>query len=178
MGRPRRESTVADVANPLPRHERLDDLLAASDDPSPRKTRRIEWIGEKSPYDDPTVVWGLLTGYYTEEQKRLIRLAAARARTRVHRNRLFEHDHQHAQAVLKGLQRTYLWCKENNFVCDVDYHDVDIIFGSDCAHEFVDLDAREHDEPKVMSLPVEIVIVSNIPVAAKDVRAGSRVASD
>lgn len=144
----------------LPKHPHLDDLDAISDDPHPRKTRRVEWVGEQSPYDNPVIAWNLLQGRYTEQQKQAIRLAAARARTRVCRERLLEHEHRYAQAVFKGLRRTYHWTKANNFVQDVDYADVDKILGSDVGHEFVDLDAREHDQPKVLTPPVEVVILS------------------
>ena len=74
------------VAN-LPRHIRLDDLLGASDDPMPRKTRRVEWIGEDNIMEDPRIQANILLGRYSEVQKRAIMMAAAKANTRGHRHR-------------------------------------------------------------------------------------------
>lgn len=151
----------------LPRHRGLDELLAASEDPHPRGTRRIEWVGERSPLDDDRVLAKLLLSesrmpgaptYYTPTQCRAIRLAAARARTRGDgwRNRIMEHSHQHAMAVVHGLRRTYYWTKSNGYVCDVDYHDADVILSSDSGHEFVDLDALEPGQPKVITPSPEV----------------------
>jgi hypothetical protein len=139
----------------LPRHDGLGALLSASVDPAPRKTRRIEWVGEFNPLDLPFVAFATLRGqtFFTDEQKRLIRRMAARARTRGYRNRLMEHDHQHAMCAVKGLQRTYQWTRENGYVCDVDYADVDRILGSDVGHEFVDLDSLQPGEKAEPRIP-------------------------
>jgi hypothetical protein len=52
-------------------------------------------------------------------------------------------------AALKGLHRTYHWTKDNDFICDVDYADVDRILGDPwCGHEFRDL-----DDPAQANLP-------------------------
>jgi hypothetical protein len=139
-------STDGSVLAEMPR---LRDLDAISDDPHPRQTRRIEWIGEQSPLDDPVIVWKLMTGQFTATQAKAIRLAAAKANTRVRRERVFEHEHQYAMAALKGLHRTYHWTKDNDFICDVDYADVDRILGDPwCGHEFRDL-----DDPAQANLP-------------------------
>lgn len=141
----------------LPRHEGLPALLSHATDPAPRKTRKIEWIGERSPLDEPVVAWRLMTKQFTALQEAVIRRAAAMARTRVKRERLFEHDHQHAQAVLKGLHRTYLFTKANNYIQDVDYHDVDILLGSESGHEFRDLDAPDPPTPTVTPNEVRLI---------------------
>lgn len=158
-------------------HERLDDLLAVSDDPAPRKTRRIEWIGEQSPLDNPVIAWNLIQKRYTPTQERAIRIAAARARTRTYRERLLEHDHQYSQAVMRGLSRTYHWHKGNEFVCDVDYADVDRILGSDAGHEFRDLDAMEGDEPLILQPPVEVRIYTQDAIGSASAMAGALIAS-
>lgn len=142
-------------ANTPARHERLDDLLAASDDPHPRKTRRIEWIGDKSPLDDPVVAFNLLMGKYTPTQEKAIRRAAAKVHSRVWGDRLLEHEHQHAQAVVKGMRRSYIFTKKHKFICEMDYKDVDILFSSPIAREFVDLTDRDDDEPIVLSTPLD-----------------------
>lgn len=137
----------------LPKHHDLPALLAHAADPHPRKTRRIEWIGEADPLDNPVVEYRLLTGQYTEQQKKAIRWAAATARTRGAkgglRNRLMEAEHRHAEATVTGLRRTYYWTRENNYVCAVDFEDVDRILGDPhVGHEFRDLDAyAERGEP-------------------------------
>jgi hypothetical protein len=131
-----------------PRHEGLLRLLSESEDPRPRGTRRVEWVGEASPLDNPVVAYNLMMGLYTPTQAKAVRLAAARARTRVRAARLLEHDHQHAMAVFRGLSRTYIWERENGYVQDVDWADVDRILGSSVGHEFVDLDALGEGEPR------------------------------
>lgn len=135
--------SAQELRDSLPRHNRLYDLKAASEDLHVRKTRRIEWIGEQSPLDDERIMAKLLMGKYTPLQVESIRRAAAWAKTRAGgvRTRLFEHNHQHAMAVVKGLSRTYHFTKLNGYVCDVDYKDVDILLGDPYAgHGFVDLD--------------------------------------
>jgi hypothetical protein len=136
----------------------MDELVALSDDPHPRGTRRIEWIGEQSPLDNDRIAANLLLGKYTPLQEMAIRLAAAKAITRVGdaRSRILEHNHRYSMGVVKGLNRTYLFNKLNSYICDVDYHDVDIMFSAPYAHEFVDLDALEPDQPKVIKPSEEV----------------------
>lgn len=95
--------------------------------------------------EDPRVQANLLLDRYSETQKRAIMLAAAKANTRGHRHRirLLEHNHQHAQAVVTGLSRTYIFSELNGYVQDVRFEDYDAIFGSPMGHEFVDLDDEE-----------------------------------
>ena len=168
-------SLVKEPGKP-PRHDRLDDLLAASEDPRPRRTRRIEWIGEQSVFDAyPDLPHKLAmdagkaandpTRFFTPQQETAIRRAAQKAVVRVHRVRLMEHDHQHALATNK-LNRTYEFRRENNYICDVDYADVDRILGSPSGHEFRDLDATEPDQPKILTPPASIVRVISTERAA------------
>ena len=105
----------------LPKHERLDDLLGASSDPAPRRTRRIAWVGEPSPFDDPAVAYLMTTGRLPPAVRRGIRLAAARANTRNgHRRRLLEHPHPLSLAPVPGLGRSYAWTPANGYLQDVD----------------------------------------------------------
>lgn len=129
------------IAN-LPRHLRLDELLSNSSDPAPRKTRRVEWVGEDNIMEDPRVQANLLLKRYSATQERAIMMAAARANTRGHRHRtrLLEHNHAAAQAVVMGLSRTYIFSELNSYIQFVDFADYDAIFASGMAHEFVDLD--------------------------------------
>lgn len=137
----------------LPQHRRLPDLLAVSDDPHPRKTRRVEWVGEENPLDNELILAKLLMGAFTPLQAKGIRRAAAFAKTRVGgaRTRLMEHNHRHSMAVVNGLSRTYHFSALNNFICDVDYRDVDLLLGDPYAgQEFVDLDDLNRP-PKVIA---------------------------
>jgi hypothetical protein len=125
----------------LPTHERLPDLLAASDDPHPRKTRRIEFVGDRSPFDDERVQANLLLGRYTPTMEQAIRLASFRAVVRIHKfsERLMEHNHQYALSPHKHLGRTYCWHAGNDYIEDVDYGDVDAILGGPSGHQFRDV---------------------------------------
>ena len=107
----------------------------------------------------------MLQKQYTPLQMKAIRRAAAMARTRVCRERLTEAEHQYAQAAVKGLHRTYLWNKANNFIQDVDFADVDKIMGSPVAHEFRDLDDHDADEPVIVHPPLEITVLERDMVA-------------
>lgn len=161
----------------LPRHDRLGDLLGASTDPAPRKTMRIEWVGQPNPLDNPIVQWGMIQGWYSDDVKKAIRKAAAIAVTRVRRNRLLEHDHQHSLAAMKGLRRTYMWSDANQYICDVDYDDVDIIFSSSVANEFRNLDRDDFPIPDIMLPPTDLIVIQSLAVASKDAIAGALVAS-
>ena len=141
----------------LPVHERLDDLLGASMGNSPKPYRVIEWVGQASPLDDPLVQWNFIHKRYTPEQEKAIRRAAARARTRgdgpTFRTRLLEHDHQHAQAVFKGLSRSYIFSHANGYIQLMEYRDVDVLFSSNIAHEFRDLDDPSTDKRPLIRPP-------------------------
>lgn len=128
----------------LPVHDRLPDMLASSTEPQPRATVRIEWVGERSPFDSPTVQYGIIRGAYTPTQIKALRLAAAQANTRNgKRRRLLESGSDHrAMAPVPGLGKTYIWERRNGYVCTVDNRDADIILGLPCGREF-----RLVDEP-------------------------------
>jgi|SRR5215218_3781253 len=125
----------------LPRHERLPDVLGASSDPHPKKTHRLEWIGEPSPLDNPITEAMLLHKQFTPLQEQAVRKATAYAQTRGdgHRTRLLEHDHPGALAPIPGLSQTYIFSRANGYVQDVTYADIDVIMKW-CPREFVDRD--------------------------------------
>lgn len=122
----------------LPIHARLRELLAASDDPTPRTTVRIEWVGERSPFDNPNVIYGLLNKTYTSLQIKALRLAAAQANTRNgKRRRLLESGNdRRSMAPVPGLKKTYIWEAKTGYVAEVDIADADIILGLPCSREF------------------------------------------
>lgn len=150
----------------LPTHERLPDLLAASDDPHPRKTRRIEFVGDRSPFDDERVQANLLLGRYTPTMVDAIRLAAKRAVVRIYRftDRVLETNSRHALAPVAHLGRTYRWHAGNNYIEDVDYGDVDAILGSPDGHQFRDVTNGVPPEVKTFSPEVfKLIAVEAVP---------------
>lgn len=152
--------TVRENIAALPRHEGREALLAHADDPHPRKTRRIEWVGDYNPLNDELVRWKLLLSesptpgvprWFTPTQCRAIRVAAAKAReARTGWRRQLECDHPASLAPVKGLSRTYEWSRDNAYICHVDYRDADIIL-SVAAYEFIDLDALDSDQPRLVT---------------------------
>jgi hypothetical protein len=167
---------------PLPRHERLPDLLAASEDKHVRKTRRIEFVGDYNPMADDRILAKLLLSEsgrndlpkpFTPTQCLAIRRSAARAVLRhSHGERLMEHSHQHAMAENPHMGRTYHWHKGNNFICDVDYQDVDALLGGQSGHQFRDITDKDPDEPTVIAPSLEVFkliagSVMNVPTMAQ-----------
>jgi hypothetical protein len=134
--------TIEELKKTLPKHERLDDLRSHADDPHPRKTRRVEWVGQMSPLDNPLVAFRMVNKLYTPLQEQAIRKAAAYARTRGegHRIRTMDHPHPAAISEVRGLLRSYIFEPANDYTVDMDYHDYDIIFAGPDADEFRDLD--------------------------------------
>jgi hypothetical protein len=155
------------------RHDRLDDLLAASHDHHVRKTRRVEWIGEKSPLDEPVIAFNLLLGRYTPMQEKAIRRAAQKVRSRSFGMRLLEHEHQHAQAVVTGFKRSYLFEAKAKYICEMDYPDATRLFDSPVAHEFVDLTDRDPDEPTAWVMPPSDPINELLAIAHADLIAAT-----
>lgn len=148
---------IGTTRNGLPTHERLPDLLAASDDPHPRKTRRIEFVGERSPFDDERVQANMLLGRYTPTMMEAIRVASKKAVVRIDKfmERVFEcYDHR-SLAPVAHLKRTYRWHAGNNYIENVDFADVDVILGSPSGHQFVDLDAPGY-VPKPVVFTAEV----------------------
>jgi hypothetical protein len=158
----------------LPTHERLPDLLATND-VQPRKTRRIEFVGDRSPFDDERVQANLLMKRFTPTIEEAIRLAAKRAVVRIHKftERVLERDHRYALAPEKHLGRTYRWYVGNNYIEDVDYGDVDAILGSPDGHQFIDLDAPDAEAKRIKTFSPEVfklIAVDAVPsMSAKGV---------
>lgn len=152
-----------------PTHERLPDLLAASDDPHPRKTRRIEFVGERSPFDDERVQANMLLGRYTPTIEQAIRLAAKKAVVRIHgfTERVFERNDHRSLAPVAHLNRSYRWHAGNNYIENVDFDDVDAILGGPCGHEFIDLDAPGAEAKRVKTFAPEVFKLVAVEVAVK-----------
>jgi hypothetical protein len=157
---------IGRTRNGQPTHERLPDLLAASDDPHPRKTRRIEFVGERSPFDDERVQANMLLGRFTPTIEQAIRLAAKKAVVRIHKftERVLERDHRYALAPEKHLGRTYRWHAGNNYIEDVDFGDVDAILGGPSAHQFRDVTDGQPPEIKTFSPEVFKLIAVQVAV--------------
>jgi hypothetical protein len=141
----------------LPQHTRLREMLAACDDPHPRRTRRIEWVGEQNPLDNDRYVATLLLGGYTALQAEAIRRASAFSRTRVDhlRARVMEQDtDRRALSRVAHLSQTYAWRPSNNFICEMTYADVETLFADDTVrHEFRDLDDPAATEQVIVPSP-------------------------
>jgi hypothetical protein len=161
--------TVAEQIKNLPRHEHLDDLRGISEDPHPRKTRRVRWIGQYNPMADPIVQDRMIrstgkadndpTRKYSRVIEAAVRLAAAKAVTPTARRRILEHNHRYSQNPDSHLTRTYIFEQENGFTCDMDLSDADVLFSSEVAKEFVDLDDRD-GKPAWSYTPVRETIIS------------------
>ena len=133
---------VRDLRKKMPVHPRLDDVVASGDDPHPRKTRRIKWIGDYNPMRDARVMANLIRGAYNPHQVASIRRSAAFAKEPVDglRSRLMEAKHERrGVAVVSHLNRTYHFTKLNDYTCHVDYRDVDILLREGNG-TFIDLD--------------------------------------
>lgn len=118
--------------------------------------RRIEWIGEQSPLDEPFVQFNLAMGHYTPEQEAILRRAAVLAHLR--------RDHISERVLTKdrdGLSEDVRWGPHPGmFVRTVSNADADKILSCNDGHEFRDLDAMEPDEPTVLHPPLAIKLVS------------------
>jgi hypothetical protein len=132
----------------------------------------------------PMVRQKLLAGEFIPEKAEAIRQAAAWAVTRTQRKRVLEHNHRWAQEVAPHITRTYIFELANGFTCDMDYRDVEVLFSSDCAGEFRDLDSLfdagepfVHDERTMPATEMELLI-SKEDVRANDptIRKGDVVA--
>ena len=122
----------------LPAHLRLREMLASSADPFPTRTVVLEWVGERSPLDDPAIRYRLAMLEFTPLQSRALREAAARSVTRAgNRRRVLEAGPDpRALAPVPGLSRSYCWERANGFRVAVTLADADVILSSGCGHEF------------------------------------------
>lgn len=109
------------------------------------RTVKVKWIGERSPLDEPLIRFRMINGDFTEQQKKLIRAAAARANTTIHRIRRLTKDRD-------GLSQDYEWGMDRGFVREMPFKDADKIKSFPCGHEFVIL-GHEEENPKSLSLP-------------------------
>jgi hypothetical protein len=97
--------------------------------------RRIEWVGEASPFDNPVVVWGLATGRYTPLQAETIR---AFHRRRIRRG--IAHDREMTKDR-DGMSRDWLWGPSaGTYVRLLPNRDADRLLSCPSGPEFRDLD--------------------------------------
>jgi hypothetical protein len=112
--------------------------------------RRIEWLGELSPMDDPFIWTGIAAKRFTPEMVTMIRRACLRRNPRTR-------DTDRALGVNDpGLSREYVWTRRNRWTCILTYADADKVLGCTDGHEFRDLDATEEDEPAILLPPREV----------------------
>ncbi len=131
---------------------------------------RIEWIGERSPFDEDWVWLGKHTGKFTRRQLDLLDRMALRcnhristsARELVAGNGLGQVAFQDAPQ-LPGDDRGrhgYTWGpRKAGWGRVMSYRDADLLLSCAGGHEFVNLDARDVDEPKVIVPPLQIHMV-------------------
>lgn len=126
--------------------ERKPQTMTADGQPG----RRIEWLGELSPMDDPFLWTGIAANRFTVEMVKMIRRAALR---RTVKNR----DGERILGVNDpGLSREYVWTRRNRWTCVLTYADADKVMACSDAHEFRDLDATEADQPALLLPPKEV----------------------
>jgi hypothetical protein len=121
-----------------------------------RGQRRIEWVGEQSPLDEPFVQFNLAAGNYTREQEAILRRAAVLAHLRrehITERVLTTDDPGLSEDVRFGPY-------PGTFVRTVSNADADKILSCSDGHEFRDLDAMEPDEPTIVHPPLMVKLVS------------------
>jgi hypothetical protein len=114
---------------------------------------------------------------YTRLIEAAVRLAAAKAVTPTARRRILEHNHRYSQSPDAHLTRTYIFEEANGFTCDMGFHDADVLFSSEVAKEFVDMD-DPNAKPAWNYTAVDELIISVQEVRADDptLELGQRVA--
>jgi hypothetical protein len=145
-------------------------------------TVRIEWVGEKSPLDDEYVWFAKHTGRYTPRQLAVLEAAALTCvyRTKTAARELlagngdgqlpftdapllqaasYGYNQQGERYLSRPERRGYIWGAGNRWVMPMSFHDADVLLSSRDGHEFVNLDARELDEPKLIVPPQEVLVV-------------------
>jgi hypothetical protein len=123
----------------LPTHARLPELLSASDDPAPKTTVVLEWVGEVDPMADPAIQFRIATGEFSPLEIEALRMAAVLAVTRAgNRRRILEAAKDpRSLAPVPELSRTYCWERRNGYRVEATIRDADVILSSECGHEFV-----------------------------------------
>jgi hypothetical protein len=157
---------VKHLRSQLPIHHRLEEIVASGDDPHPRKTRRIKWIGDYNPMDDAKVHYNLLHKLYNPFQETAVRRMAAYAKvpSPIQSAIMIAQHERRGMATVEHLGCTYHFTHLNNFTCYVDYRDVDILLRAGNG-QFVDLDdpnmKKEHlytpDEDVWKLISVEVM---------------------
>ncbi len=123
--------------------------------------RRVGWLGEASPFDDPLIEYRRDTGQYTREQLAVLREAARRRVQRIPGGRTARAlEPGNAPGQIPGLSQRYEWGpRATQYVQYLTFSDADKILSSSDGHEFVDLDSTEMDEPVVIQPPVAIRVI-------------------
>ena len=125
--------------------------------------RRIGWLGEASPFDDPLIEYRRDTGQYTREQLAVLREAARRRVQRLpgcRTSRALEPGT--APGQIPGLTQRYEWGpRTTEYVRYLTFSDADKVLACSDGHEFIDLDSTEMDEPVVIQPPVAIRVIES-----------------
>lgn len=126
--------------------------------------RRVEWLGELSPMDDPFLWTGIAANRFTPDMVMMIRRAALRRAVKFRngaRSLGFQYeDGNTGGRVIRsdppGMSRRYLWSHANRWTCVLTYADADKVLGCGDGHEFRDLDATDQDDPGLILPPREM----------------------
>ena len=145
----------------IPRHPDMAAMIALSRDPADhRPTRRIEFIGELSPFDKTRLQHALQSGKLSLTMAEAARQVAARARTRAGgRVYMVEPPHQHALVPITGISKTYVFGPKNNYIQNVAYRDAELLLASKDCHLYLDLDALEPDQPKPLPTTPDLATI-------------------
>lgn len=110
----------------------------------------LEWVGEKSPTEDPRVEYALLRGLFSEEQRKVLDAAIAQTIRRIDGKRSRDLG---PCAALPHLSRRYQWGpKKGTYVVAVTFKDAEAILACRSGHEFRDVTEGVPVEP--LRLPV------------------------
>lgn len=126
--------------------------------------RRVEWLGESSPMDDPFLWTGIAIHRFTPDMVATIRRAALKRVVRTVDTVRFlgfqYEDGFSGGAVIgcdpPGLTRQLVWCRMNRWIEVLSHDEVDIVLGCARGHEFRDLDATDEDDPGIILPPREV----------------------
>lgn len=111
--------------------------------------RRLRWVGEPSPYENPAVEYRLAIGGYTPHQRAVLRkMAELRIAPNPKHSRELTKDRD-------GLSKDYVWGPAvGSDVRQVRNRDADIILSGSSGHEFRDVDMPE---PAHLSRPHQFI---------------------
>lgn len=128
--------------------------------PPPQGCVWVEWVGEPSPLDSPTVRFNLILGKYTREQRRVIKDLSRRRIARVHRHtRSIRRGNGAGQIpnlgeplVRFGPNQRAAPGTRGSFCQAVPFKAADAIKASQSGHEFIIHNERDGEQVSTISI--------------------------